>query len=80
MKMKIVRPIMDFKLLGTRIVLDMEKNDFAIDATNQPDWEEEGKVFLQIESDGSPAERDDIYADGFLLSEEDYELIEDEED
>jgi hypothetical protein len=65
-----VKPKMDFTMAGTwpRIKLDKTKEYEAIHASNQPDWEEEGKIFvIGAENDGG-----DI---GFLLSRDDYLLI-----
>jgi len=40
-----VKPNMNYKLLGTNIVLDKNKVYTAIIATNQPDYIERGLIF-----------------------------------
>lgn len=64
-----VRPLNDFKMLGTRISVSKNKVYDAIPATNQPDWEERGLIFIQ----GAEGDTSDI---GFLLDNTDYEVIE----
>lgn len=44
MKVSLKKPL---KLLGTRLEWPSHVPLDAIEATNQPDWEEEGKVFVQ---------------------------------
>jgi hypothetical protein len=49
-----VKPTEDWKMAGTGpdyIQLDKTKVYVAIHATNQPDWEEEGKIFVIGSSD-----------------------------
>ena len=58
-----VRPIADFKLLGTDIALDSTKVYEAVLATNQPNWEKRQCVFVK----------------GVLLERQDYELMGDEQ-
>lgn len=41
-----VKPNKNYKLLGTSIELDKEKVYDAVKATNQPNYEEEGLVFV----------------------------------
>ena len=41
-----VKPLHNYKLLGTSIVLDCKKTYDATPATNQPDWEEKGLIFV----------------------------------
>jgi hypothetical protein len=68
-----VKPLDDFHLAGTQIRLDKTKTYWAMHATNLPDWKAKGKVFLQVERDGSPAVKADLeHADGFLLQGGDY--------
>ena len=54
-----VIPKRNFKLLGTGIVLDTSKTYTAILATNQPNWETDGKIFVE----------------GVLLCKGDYDVI-----
>lgn len=42
----LVRPILDFKFLGTDIRLDKNKTYLAIAATNQPEYKEKKKIFI----------------------------------
>lgn len=44
----IIKPKMNYKMLGTDLELDSSKTYFAIDATNQPNWRKEGKIFVII--------------------------------
>lgn len=64
-----VRPLNDFKMLSTRISVSKDKVYDAIPATNQPDWEERGLIFIQ----GAEGDVTDI---GFLLDKTEYEVIE----
>lgn len=64
-----VRPLNDFKMLGSRISVSKDKVYDAIPATNQPNWEERGLIFIQ----GAEGDTSDI---GFLLDNTDYEVIE----
>ena len=41
-----VRPLESYKLLGTEIELDKNKVYDAVLATNQPDWETKGLIFV----------------------------------
>ena len=41
-----VRPLESYKLLGTEIKLDKTKVYDAVPATNQPDWETKGLMFV----------------------------------
>tara|TARA_R100000353_G_scaffold131914_1_gene93571 strand:+ start:190 stop:363 length:174 start_codon:yes stop_codon:yes gene_type:complete len=41
-----VKPNKNYKLLGTSIELDKEKVYDAVKATNQPNYEEEGLIFV----------------------------------
>jgi hypothetical protein len=41
-----VKPLENFKLLGTSIVLDKNVTYKASWATNQPDWERDRKIFV----------------------------------
>ena len=54
-----VIPKRNFKLLGTSVVLDASKTYTATLATNQPNWEVEGKIFVE----------------GVLLCKGDYDVI-----
>ncbi len=55
-----VQPKANYKMYGTRIVLDKSKRYWASDATNQPRWKAEGKVFVWVREDGSPATKPDM--------------------
>ena len=59
-----VRPLENYKLLGTDIKLDKTKVYNAVHATNQPEWEDRGLIFV-----------DDDHHFGFLLSKEDYVVV-----
>jgi len=54
-----VKPIEDYKLLGTSIVLDKNKVYHACLATNQPNWKE----------------REAIFCDEVLLEKGEYEIV-----
>ena len=41
----LVKPLMDYKLLGTSIQLDKESTYRVSLATNQPNWEEREAIF-----------------------------------
>ena len=41
-----VKPLHNYKLLGTSIQLDCKKTYEATYATNQPGWEEKGLIFV----------------------------------
>jgi hypothetical protein len=58
-----VRPLESYKLLGTEIELDKNKVYDAVPATNQPDWETKGLIFV-----------DDDYHFGFLLRQGEYTI------
>lgn len=60
-----VRPLENYSLMGTNFVLDKTKNYEFIHATNQPDWEEKGKIFVFEDEDG-PA---------ILLEKGEYEFV-----
>lgn len=64
-----VRPRNDFKMLGTQIQVSKDKIYDAVPATNQPNWESRGLVFI-INAEGDTTEL------GFLLDSTDYEVIE----
>jgi len=59
-----IKPKLSFKLLGTSIQLDKNEIYDAEPATNQPDWERRGLVFVGD-------------APGFLLGKDDYTVVED---
>ena len=64
-----VKPLNDFKLLGTGIRLSKNKIYEAINATNQPNWKSRGLIFItNAEGDSSEI--------GFLLDSTDYTIIE----
>lgn len=66
----IIQPLEDFRLLGTGYsppTLDKTKHYHAIPATNQPDWEEKGKVFVSFNNDGDEP--------SMLLEKSDYIVI-----
>jgi len=63
-----VRPLLNFKLLGTSIVLDSDKVYLARDARNQPNWRDKELIFI--------LETGDLENDlGFLLSKSDVEFV-----
>ncbi|RZD54491.1 MAG: hypothetical protein CXT67_00310 [Methanobacteriota archaeon] len=64
-----VRPLNDFKMLGSGIQVSKDKIYDAVHATNQPNWESRGLVFIQ-NAEGDTTEL------GFLLDSTDYEVIE----
>jgi len=64
-----IRPRNDFKLLGTGIHVSKDKIYNAFHATNQPNWESRGLVFI-INAEGDTTEL------GFLLDSTDYEVVE----
>jgi hypothetical protein len=43
-----VRPLGNYELLGTEIKLDKTKVYDAVLATNQPDWEAKGLIFVNF--------------------------------
>lgn len=45
------KPLHNYKLLGTDIVLDCTKTYSFSHATNQPDWEEKGLIFIYERED-----------------------------
>ena len=63
-----IRPLGNFKQLGTGITLDSNQIYDAIPADNQPDYIRDGKVFALIPT---------VYADdSFLLVRGEYEIVE----
>ena len=60
-----IKPNRNYKLLGTSVTLDKDTVYYADKATNQPEYEEEGKIFV----------RDD-WDFGFLLVRGEYSIIE----
>ena len=71
-----VKPKLNYEWLGTAAVLDKSKAYWAIDATNQPDWQAKGRIFLQMNPDGSPATKAELdFAEGFLLEKGDYTKV-----
>jgi hypothetical protein len=63
----IIKPQESFRLLGTSIRLDSGKTYQAINATNQPDWESKGLVFVLVDGD--------IDGASFLLEKGEYEIV-----
>jgi hypothetical protein len=64
-----VKPTQAFKLLGTGIVLDPQQTYLAVDAVNVPGWRDTRRVYLLVNSDGSPASLQDAdTAASFLLT------------
>ena len=55
----LVKPIIDYKMCPSNMTLDSNKVYNAVHATNQPDWEKYGLIFL----------------DGFLLERGEYEIV-----
>jgi hypothetical protein len=47
-----VRPFEDYWLMGTEFKLDSTKVYDATHATNLPDWETKGKIFVYEDEDG----------------------------
>ena len=47
------RPLHNYKILGTDIVLDHSKTYDFSHATNQPDWEKKGLIFIHENDDDS---------------------------
>lgn len=45
------KPLHNYKLLGTDIVLDARKTYSFSHATNQPDWKEKGLIFIHERED-----------------------------
>ena len=63
-----IRPLGNFKQLGTDITLDSNQIYDAIPADNQPEYIRDGKVFALIPT---------VYADdSFLLVRGEYEIVE----
>ena len=60
-----IKPAASYKLTGTSIKLSKDKTYTACNATNQPDWEEKGKIFV-----------DDDYGFGFMLERGEYTVLE----
>ena len=61
------RPALDYKLLGTSVKLDSRRFYDACDASNQPDWEKRGAIFIL---ENGPGEGASI---GVLLERGEYE-------
>lgn len=63
------KPLHNYKLLGTNIVLDCTKTYSFSHATNQPDWEEKGLIFIHERDDraGNPV--------GVLLERGEYLIV-----
>ena len=57
-----VRPKMNFKMMGTSETLDKTRAYSATKATNQPDWEAKGLIFVG----------------NFLLSKDEYDVVTEE--
>lgn len=66
-----VVPKESFKMLGTGLKLVKGRVYDASPATNQPDYEAQGKIFVRIPEHPE---------DGFLLSREDYEIVNGEQE
>lgn len=68
-----IRPKINYRLhVGHLDAVDSTLVYDAIDATNQPDWEAEGKVFLLCDYEGKPSD-DGQHA--ILLSRGEYEIV-----
>lgn len=67
------RPLDNYRLLGTSIVLDSTKFYKASHAQHIPNWESRGLIFIHETDD----EKDSI---GFLLERGEYEIGDSEED
>jgi hypothetical protein len=44
-----IKPIENFRFLGTSCVLDKRKTYHATRATNQPDWKVRGAIFVTVQ-------------------------------
>ena len=65
-----VKPKLSYELLGTNIKLSKDKEYEAEWATNQPNWMENGKIFvINAENDT----HDDPL--GFLLEKNEYKIV-----
>ena len=67
-----IRPKINYQYGWSGPTVDSTLEYDAIDATNQPDWEAKGKVFLLCDYEGKPC------ADGLvtmLLSGDEYETV-----
>ena len=64
-----IKPKLDFRLAGCDFNMRLNKNKTytAYPATNQPDWQIEGKVFVSFDDDGQEP--------SILLKRNDYEII-----
>lgn len=76
---RLVRPITDFALLGTRVRLDSHAWYLSVPASNQPNPND--KLFIIYAENGNwEIERDDVeYCLGFLLQHEEVEFADEEE-
>ena len=72
-----VKPLGNYSQYGTDMVLDENRAYWAIDAHNQPNWESEGLVFLQVDGKGTPAYHpyEQPWCFGFLLGGRDYRRL-----
>lgn len=62
-----IKPLDNWKLAGTNLALDSRETYIATPAINQPNWYEEGKVFVEVPNkDGA----------SILLTEDEYEVVE----
>ena len=68
-----IRPTFPFHILGAphNLRLDPSQVYPAIHATNQPDWQEEGKIFVPFDSTDTECQGESI-----LLENGEYTLIE----
>jgi hypothetical protein len=62
-----IQPKLDFRLLGTDWTLDHTQTYKATPATNQPDWQEKGKVFVSFDNNGQEP--------SILLDRSEYKII-----
>lgn len=63
-----IRPILSFKLLGTDLSLKQGETYSADHATNQPDWEAKGLIFVIADANDN----------SILLERGDYEILPEE--
>ena len=59
-----IKPNESYKLLGTTLELDKEKVYGAVKATNQPNYEEEGLIFVRL------------WRGEILLNKNEYQVVE----
>jgi hypothetical protein len=63
-----VRPLEDYWLMGTEFKLDSTKVYDATHATNLPDWEAKGKIFVHLDVE-------DLDGVAIVLEKGEYEIV-----